>query len=172
MQIDPEFRTLLSGWSLTSLDASEGSVYGLWADCRLGMTSTGWTRFAQHNDGASVLSTYTPGTSILTAIPQPLRAFYEAGWRQCRAGLTWEHTYECSSPDTFRRFRMFLHPLHGGAGMLVINALVESCPIADGHQPAVGTDVHRDRVASPLPGCHGPGPNSGQRARVGHQSCP
>jgi hypothetical protein len=138
--VDPSFHHLLSSWDLSRLDSEEGSVYGLWDDLRIGLTSSGWERFARENNGADILDRYPPGASILPAIPDPLRPLYQQGWSTARSGQLWHHNYDCSSPSEYRRFRMQIFPLEGGKGMLVVNTLIESLAISQGPYPPQKAD--------------------------------
>ena len=46
------------------------------------------------------------------------------------------YDYECSSPQSYRRFHQLLYPLGGGAGILVVNSLFIERPHDEQKRPA------------------------------------
>lgn len=104
---------------------SQDIVYGLWPDLTLAFTNAAWHRFAADNGGEPEISTkWLLGRSILEAISEPLRSFYDLRYRAClRLERPWEHTYECSSADSERFFHMTAMPVGAGQAILVINSL-------------------------------------------------
>lgn len=124
-----DFTTLLQGYDLADLEEHKGVIYGLWPDLRLAYVNPAWYRFATSNGGEPALATrWKLGVSILDAFAPVLRSYYEAAYRRCQdSGKRWEHEYECSSPDRYRRFRQIVYPLKQG-GLLVVNALLVEEP--------------------------------------------
>lgn len=140
-----EYPPLLSGWDLSALEAEEGSVFGISADLRLSYTSGGWTAFALENGGGQGLMGPAPlGMSVLSVTPPPLLDFYAALFSGAlRSSEPRTHVYECSSPDTHRRFRMTLYLLRGGRGLLITNSPVQSVAVADGPYAAGRAEPRR-----------------------------
>ncbi len=82
-----------------------------------------WAQFARANHGEHVLTQWPRHSSLLAAIPEVLRAFYVTHFAAaCRTGERWEHDYECSSDQVYRRFRMTAYPF--GDFLVVSHALL------------------------------------------------
>lgn len=124
-QSSTKFIDLLKAFKIPALQESQDVVYGLWPDLSLAFANAAWARFAEDNGGEPAISKrWGPGSRILDAIPQPLKAFYESHFRACLSlERPWEHVYECSSPDALRMFHMTALPIGGGKAILVINSL-------------------------------------------------
>lgn len=123
MQVDSNFFPYLASFDIDALDNQEGTAYGTWADFRLAFVNQGWDAFAQANGGD--LSGDVLGTSLLSAIREPLQSFYQRQF-ECilREGRPWEHTYECSSPEQQRYFHMLVFPLAENRGLLFVHSQV------------------------------------------------
>lgn len=68
---------------------------------------------------------YQQGRALLDSIPAVLTRFYlEHLELVCRRREIWEHDYECSSNNLFRRFRMRVAPLSDSSELLVVNSLL------------------------------------------------
>ena len=119
-----------------TLAPSENVSYILSDDRRILRTNAAWDRFAAANGGEQFLATWRRGTSLIDVIPEPLKAFYVDGFsRACTSGERWEHDYECSSPDTYRLFRMIVYPF--GESCVVTHSLrVERTHDRDEHAPS------------------------------------
>lgn len=145
---DPDFRSLLSGFTPDSLERDPYAVYGIRHDATIGYVNPAWFEFAEQNGGSpEIAERWSLGASVLEATDEPLRRFYRRGFAQClRSRRPWSHRYECSSASQYRRFHMHVYPLSEGAGLLVRNALVAESP----HDPATRTphayayDSYRD----------------------------
>jgi hypothetical protein len=70
----------------------------------------------------------------------PLRTFYRDAWSAAlRSGQPWEHDFQCSSPERFRRLRMWARPVSVGEGLLISTAVIIDRPhTAPPHTPALG----------------------------------
>ena len=80
-------------------------------DLRMVKTNAAWHLFADANGADPAHPTWRPGESILDAIPEPLRPFYEKGFASAlETNTPWAHDYDCSTPDQYRTFRMFVYP--------------------------------------------------------------
>lgn len=124
MNCDPDFGLLLEDFFSERLLTSEDTIYGLWPDLTLAYFNEGWTQFASRNGGEPEISlNWKLGRNIEEAIPEVLRPFFKSGFDQCLAeNQPWEHSYECSSGETYRCFMLRAYPLKGSRGILVVNS--------------------------------------------------
>lgn len=127
---DPRFRPLLRYFDETALDADAGTVYGVWSDLTLAYCNPAWFRFAEENQGEPNISRDWPlGRSILEAVPPPILPFFQSKYARCLAeSCPWQHIYECSSAETYRRFHMKVFPLGNAEGLLFVHSLVDESP--------------------------------------------
>jgi hypothetical protein len=106
------------------LDKTAAVSYVLDSDQRFEYCNPAWDRFARDNGAPDLSGKTVLGTALFAAIPDVLRLFYSGLLEQVRrTGLVWQHVYECSSPEKFRKFRMRTHLLHSNR-LLVTNTLV------------------------------------------------
>ena len=104
-----------------------GAAYALSPDLRLTYMNPAWFRFARDN-GASpaFFNRWREGASIMDAVPQVLREFYQALFQRAIAErhrrTPIQFAYECSSRDWFRLFVMSLYPVEPTGELLVVNA--------------------------------------------------
>jgi hypothetical protein len=125
--IDDESEPSMRGLVL-ALERTEDSAYLLSSDLRLLHTSKGWKTFAENNGGLGTLSRWVVGSPIDDSWPAALSEFYRGAYASALAtGQRWEHEYDCSSPLTYRRFRMFVYPMDQGR-ILVVHSLVVEMP--------------------------------------------
>jgi hypothetical protein len=129
----PGFRPLLSAFDPASLERHAGAVMGLWPDDTLAYLNPAWYEFSVANGGEPAISErWDLGASVRAAIGRPLLPFYTTAFLTCRRTLSpWEHEYECSSADTFRKFHMKVLPLSPNGELLVVNSLVVERPHED-----------------------------------------
>lgn len=107
---------------------SHDVTYVLSHDLALVRANAAWARFARENDGDAVLARWGRGARVDAAISPPLRGFYTAAYaRVIATGNRWEHDYECSSPTTFRKFRMVVYPVNAQF-LVVVNSLTVEVP--------------------------------------------
>ncbi len=97
-------------------------------------TNSGWGSFARDNGGGDILSEGSTGRNVLDCCVEPrLRSFYADLYRDClespRANTPIQHEYECSSPTTYRRFRMSLFSIDNPRSIMVLHAKVLEAPI-------------------------------------------
>lgn len=83
-----------------------------------------WDNFATMNGAPRLTGESVIGSSIFEAIPDVLKNFYSEAFTRARRRGLWEVSYECSSPDQFRKYRMRVHALKNRAWLLVTNPLV------------------------------------------------
>ena len=147
MTLPFDFATLLRDYQLADLEKHHGSIYGLWPDLRLAYVNPAWHRFAAENGGEPAISTrWKLGACILDAFSQDLGSYYRTAYNRClELGEPWEHQYECSSKDRYRRFHQTVYPL-GRSGLLVVNSLVVELPHDPAERSPRGPDepVYRD----------------------------
>lgn len=137
----PEFVPLLRRFTVDALREHAGTVFGLWPDLTLACTNPAWHKFA--NDNGGELRDWLLGTSIVSTFG-PLTEFYTTALERClRTQTEWEHLYECSSPQLFRKFLMKVYPLGNSEGLLVVNSLVVEC-LHDVASRNFGEEVYRD----------------------------
>lgn len=123
-QSEPWFLSLLDEFNVEELDRLAATIYGLTPDLKLAYTNPAWHRFALENGGSKIAPQWGLGRSILEAIAEPLRPFFVENYRRClELSRPWEHTYDCSSADLYRRFHMMVYPLGQRQGFLVVNSL-------------------------------------------------
>lgn len=127
MRLDRAFLHRLPDFDFESLHDSQDVVFATWADGRLAYTNNGWGRFAAENEAPRLDGAWPLGRSIWDAVPPPLLPFYRDGWEWAlTSGTPWGHTYECSSEDVTRIYRMTVLGLPDANAVLVVNALVAS----------------------------------------------
>lgn len=120
-----DFKDWFAPFDVAALDDETSTVYGITADMRLAYMNPAWHSFAQAN-GAAWDGAWGIGARIIDATPAPLQPAYERLFDQAKANrVVVEHEYECSSPTTYRRFRMRVHPCNSG-GFLVVNMLLRT----------------------------------------------
>jgi hypothetical protein len=115
----PEFRELVG-----TLKAATAVSYVLDSNLRFVYCSPAWDKFAQENGAPELAGDAVIGSQLFPVIPDVLRRFYTRMFDEVqRSGLVWQHVYECSSPQRFRKFRMRVHLLNS-SWLMVSNALL------------------------------------------------
>lgn len=112
------------------IHTSENTVYGVRPDLTLAYVNLGWTRFAALNGGEPHISSeWNLGRCIEDAIAPVLRPFFSDNFSKClRERRPWEHFYECSSAELYRKFCMKTFPLGKSEGLLIVHSLVREIP--------------------------------------------
>jgi len=106
-------------------------VYVLDESLRFIYFNSAWDRFASENGGVGLEQEHWLGRSILEAIPPILQGFYSAAYRKVmKSSLTWNHSYECSTPERQRLCEMVAYPHQGQAapGVVVANFVRTDLP--------------------------------------------
>lgn len=126
MRVSDDFLPALARWDLAELDAHAGAVYGVTPELRLGYLNVAWFDFAAANGGEpSISAEWSLGRSVLASARGPLHDFYASNYSACLdAAVPWQHEYECSSADTYRRYHQVVYPLAARTGLLIVNSLV------------------------------------------------
>lgn len=96
---------------------------------RITYCNPSWDRFASENGGRGLERDRMAGRPYMAVIPVPLQQFFEEGFeRVLKTRQVWEHSYECSSPEMYRIFRMTTFPDPGSLGLVVVNSLAVERP--------------------------------------------
>src|SRR5262245_8228192 len=91
---------------LEAIEKSPTVSFLLDAERRLVYTNPAWDEFATSNGAPELSGEALVGLQLFDVIPNVLKPVYAAAFDQVQSdGRTWEHLYECSSPDQFRQFR-------------------------------------------------------------------
>jgi hypothetical protein len=127
---DSNFLPILSPFDPTSLEAHTGSIVGLWSNDTIAYLNPAWYQFSYENGGEPGLSArWDLGAKMTLAISPQLLPFYVRAISACRRRQTpWEHSYECSSADAFRQFRMKMYPLTPSGEVLIVHSLALERP--------------------------------------------
>ncbi len=111
------------------LENDPAVIFSLDHDLRIVYCNAAWDRFAQENGGVGLERGAQLGRSVMSCVPDVLKAFFEDGYRRTLASREpWQHSYECSSPSHFRSFRMMTYAEPDGSGLLVVNSLTAVRP--------------------------------------------
>jgi hypothetical protein len=114
----------LEGLPVDDLASDDSIIYVLDGDLRLVYCNPAWDKFADDNGGDALRWDAPRGNRLLDAVAEPLRPFYEQGFRSvAETGQPWEHDFECSGPDLFRCYHMQVKRIDGPGGFLVVNSL-------------------------------------------------
>lgn len=110
MQLAAGFETYLSAARIAEARDSRCTVVGLFPDFRVGFWNDAAARFYAVNGGEGGLQL---GVSVVDVVADPrLRSFYRDLFLTVQnCGAPADHDYECSSPQTYRRFRLRVYPL-------------------------------------------------------------
>jgi hypothetical protein len=139
---DEAFAALLNPYPAEALDAFPGTAYGIDADMRLACANPAWFTFAQDNGGETEFNSIWGGRCILEAMAPVIREYYAHAYRKClESGERWQHVYECSSADQYRRFHQVAYPLSLGRGLLLVNSLVIELPHGPTRVRATDTEL-------------------------------
>jgi CheY-like chemotaxis protein len=106
-----------------ALDRDDATICALDADLRIIYVNEAWRTWSRDQGAPWGEGRWTLGVSLLETVPEDLRPFYEELFERARAGRSpVEHAYECSTPTTFRRFRMRIFRC-GDDALLVAHSL-------------------------------------------------
>jgi hypothetical protein len=126
-----------------ALEHDSAIVYTIDQGFRLAYCNQAWDDFALQNGGAHLVREKQVGLPVLGHFSGPLRRFYRDIFARVFADRQpWEHSYECSSAEVYRRFQMRILPLRTPASLLVVNSLeVEMAHERDACEPS--PDLYR-----------------------------
>lgn len=137
--LNQEIARVIAGvFDVDELEAHPESVFAIDPQGILVYVNPAWHRFARNNQGAAAAAEpWSVGRNFYDAIPEPLKTFYRGLFaRAPRFGKSLEpvaFSYDCSSPELFRRYSMLVYALPDDAegrpaGHLVVNSLLEERP--------------------------------------------
>ena len=110
---------------MQTLQGSAAVSYITNSQCRLIYCNPAWDLFARSNDAPELAVESVIGSDLFDAIPEVLRVVYSDAFQKVlTTGDIWEQSYECSSPNVFRSFRMRIHLLAPRNWLLVTNTLL------------------------------------------------
>jgi hypothetical protein len=111
---------------LKALETDSAVCYVLDSQLDIAYANPAWDQFAKDNDGSDLTADAVHGTNIFQVIPRILRRFYTRVFDEVRnKAMLWEHIYECSGPQRFRKFRMRVHLLNPDWLMVSNTLLIE-----------------------------------------------
>ena len=105
-----------------------GTVTALGGVNRIIQCNPAWDSFAVMNGAPRLAGENVIGLNIFEVVPDVLKKFYCDAFAQALKQGVWEISYQCSSPDLFRKYRMRVHALTNRAWLMVTNPLVYESP--------------------------------------------
>jgi PAS domain-containing protein len=106
------------------VEADTSVIFCLDPNLTITYCNPAWDRFAKENGGSELYRPSVIGRSILEFIGGPQRDYYARTYKRLLAvAEPWDHEYECSSKEVYRRFHLRAVPIKKRAGLLVINSL-------------------------------------------------
>lgn len=106
----------------TPFESDGAVIYTLDPDLHIVSCNRSWNQFASSNGAIHLHRRSIKGMPLSDFIQGSLRSFYQRAFRFVLAtGHTWQHEYECSSPEHLRKFAMTVYRVHDG--LLVVNSL-------------------------------------------------
>lgn len=133
----------LCGISEDILDHDTAVIFAIDSGFRIIYCNEAWDRFALENGGPHLVRSGQVGRALADVVAEPLQRFY---WDAFDAVLTtgkpWDHCYECSSADVYRKFHMRLIPFPARGGLLVVNSLVQEHPHSGLGQEAPSIELY------------------------------
>lgn len=128
MHADPSIRALLAPFEIATLEADPSTICALDEDLRIAYVNRAWVDFARASGAEWDGGAWGVGQRMLDAVPGVLRPFYESFFAEAqRLREPAEHSYECSTPTTHRRYRMRVVPC-GENSLLVVHSLAYESP--------------------------------------------
>lgn len=119
------FADVLESFHFESLEDTADSAFALAADLCLSYVNPAFLRFGSENGGQEVDLFSGIKVYIGDVVVGPLRDFYLTAYQSVLdKGERWDHEYECSSPELYRRYKQNAYPLKDGAGLVVVNRLI------------------------------------------------
>lgn len=109
---------------LQALENSKTVSYVLDSQYRLIHCNPAWDDFAKSNGAPHLSSEAIIGVDVFTFIPDILHSYYREAFRRARSEDVWEGSYECSSPKSFRKYRMRIHWLRPRDLFAITNPLI------------------------------------------------
>ena len=117
-----------SGFNARTVEMNPSVIYIINSRFQLVYCNRAWDIFAIENGGKNLERQQIVGMSALEISPGFLRNFYESRFSVVLENQNVsEHSYECSSPNVYRRFNMRILPL-GRKYLMIENSLFVERP--------------------------------------------
>ena len=127
---------VLAPFDPTALEDDPATICALDRLLRITYVNRAWRDFARENGGSWGSGKWRVGVALLRAIPDALQEFYQGMFERVReSDDPIEHSYECSSPQTLRRFRMRAYRCNAGT-IVVAHSLALEAPHPAAPRPA------------------------------------
>jgi len=111
------------------LESDTSVIFCLDPDLNITYCNPAWDHFALDNGSERLCRPAPIGRCVLDYIDGPDRDYYATQYKRILAqSEPWERDYECSSSETYRKFRLRVVPMHKNPGLVVINSLSMECP--------------------------------------------
>ncbi len=137
---------------LSSLSGSDDTAYVLSRELKIVQVNSGFTRFALANGGESILARVQQ-QSVVESLAPVLREFFVSAFERAWAtGERFDHDYECSSPETYRRFHMIAYPIKREL-LVVVHSLHVERPHTERAGPADDLTYARDGMVKMCSHC-------------------
>jgi hypothetical protein len=106
---------------INALERSQIVSYILDSQYRLIYCNPAWDDFARLNNATQIRGERVIGLDLFATIPDVFKDFYRSVFAKASTKGVWEFSYECSSPNLFRKYRMRVHFLQTRALFVVTN---------------------------------------------------
>jgi hypothetical protein len=134
----------LTPFDAHAMEGDDATICALDDGLRITYVNSAWREFARANGAPPNVATGAVGLALLAACPPDIRPFYEELFRRARAASApVEHSYECSSPATFRRCRMRIFRCDTDA-FVVAHSLSQAMPHHRAESPATEQTYRND----------------------------
>ncbi len=125
MKLQNSFSPAIAHVDLKAISRSEDSIFVVNSDLQLVGYNQAWVRFACENGLPDIEHRYGYGFYLPDSIPEALQDHYREAWiGALREQRVYESSYECSSPDQYRKFHQTAYPIHGSKGLIITNHCV------------------------------------------------
>jgi len=130
--LDSRFREPIAHLDIGRLEATADNVLITNSDLALCAANSSFVRFLEANGGAAGSTADWLGTSVIDRMTKPVSNYYQDAFeRLLSTAGTWDHDYECHSPDLNRRFHLSCYTLPASAGLVMTHHLVHEGPHSD-----------------------------------------
>jgi hypothetical protein len=110
---------------METLNRSPNVCLAVDPDINIFYVNRSYFEFANKNGGDKIEDDFGRGSNLLEAISGDQKDFYREFFNKCMGGTSMDtFEYECSSPEEFRLFKMFVYPLRDNNGLLMEHALI------------------------------------------------
>jgi len=127
-----------------ALEESRTVSYVLDSHFRLIHRNPAWDEFARTNGAPHLCAATIVGLDVFSCIPDVLHNYYREAFARAQGHAVWEGSYECSSPELFRKYRMRIHALPTGSLFVITNPLIFERPHRNPTKPDATKYVQSD----------------------------